>query len=172
MEYKPVMLTHWTSNMQRKIKFIVSFIKGEAYETDEYKDFIIKTPDYIENRDRPVWSATVPEAGTIYDYTFDAKSNRWINWIAELPPYKIPKDAQFNEIVVPTIDTVRNEWILEKLLIQGYHVMCTGDTGTGKSVLVKNKLLGGMPEEFHPIFLNFSAQTSANQTQDLIDALP
>jgi len=60
--------------------------------------------------------------------------------------------------------------MIEKLLKKGYHVVCTGDTGTGKSVSVKNKLIKGMPEKFTSIFLNFSAQTSANQTQDLIDS--
>ena len=55
--------------------------------------------------------------------------------------------------------------------MKGYHVMCTGDTGTGKSVTIKAKLLTGMPDNFTaPINLNFSAQTSANQTQDLIDS--
>lgn len=52
----------------------------------------------------------------------------------------------------------------------GFHVLCTGDTGTGKSVSIKNKLLFGMPSNFNSMSLNFSAQTSANQTQDLIDS--
>lgn len=60
-------------------------------------------------------------------------------------------------------------YLLDTMLIHKVHVLCTGETGTGKSVSVKNKLLTGLPEEFNSIFLNFSAQTSANQTQDIID---
>ena len=41
-----------------------------------------------------------------------------------------------------------------------------GPTGTGKSVYIKEKLMHGLlPEEYLPMFVNFSAQTSANQTQ-------
>ena len=149
--------------------FIRQMLTGEVYESEEYKDFIIKNPDYVEDKSRKM-NVTLPEDGLVYDYTFDAKTAKWVNWLEGHPPYKISREAKFNEILVPTIDTIRNEWLLEKLLRKGYHVVCTGDTGTGKSVLIKNKLLSGMPENFSSISINFSAQTSANQTQDLIDS--
>ncbi len=114
-------------------------------------------------------SSTI-ESGLVHDYIFDSKTAKWNNWLEGQPTFKIERDAKFNSIVVPTIDTIRNEWIIELLLCKGNHVMCTGDTGTGKSVTLKNKLLKGMPEKYREISLNFSAQTSANQTQDLIDA--
>lgn len=76
----------------------------------------------------------------------------------------IPRDATFNSIVVPTMDTVRNEYLIHKLVVHGHHVLCTGDTGTGKSVTAK-KLLFGMGEKFSAITVNFSAQTSANQVR-------
>lgn len=44
--------------------------------------------------------------------------------------------------------------------------MFVGPTGTGKSVYVQDKLMHDLPKEkFLPAFVNFSAQTSANQTQ-------
>lgn len=110
-------------------------------DTDEFKDFLLKSPDYVyDNGSRMIRSnVPVPEAGSVYDYYFDSKTVRWISWwdTAHGSMYsngvKIEKDAKFNSIVVPTIDTIRNEWLFEKLLLKGYHVMCTGDTGTGWS---------------------------------------
>lgn len=61
------------------------------------------------------------------------------------------------------MDTVRNEYLIHNLVMHGHHVLCTGDTGTGKSVTAKKKLLFGMGPKFSSIMLNFSAQTSANQ---------
>ena len=49
-------------------------------------------------------------------------------------------------------------------------VMCVGPTGSGKTLCVADKLLNHMPKEFLSHFLNFSARTSANQTQDIIDS--
>lgn len=79
--------------------------------------------------------------------------------------FVIPRDATFNSIVVPTMDTVRNEYLIHRLVVHGHHILCTGDTGTGKSVTAKKKLLFGMGAKFSSIMLNFSAQTSANQVR-------
>ena len=48
-------------------------------------------------------------------------------------------------------------------------VLVVGPTGTGKSLAISDKLTRNMPKEFLPEFITFSAKTSANQTQDLID---
>uniref|UniRef100_A0A8C2TM90 Dynein axonemal heavy chain 1 n=1 Tax=Coturnix japonica TaxID=93934 RepID=A0A8C2TM90_COTJA len=50
------------------------------------------------------------------------------------------------------------------------HVLCIGPTGTGKTLTITDKLLKSLPLKFISHFLTFSAQTSANQTQDLIDS--
>jgi len=44
-----------------------------------------------------------------------------------------------------------------------------GPTGTGKTLAIADKLTKSMPKDFIPEFITFSAKTSANQTQDLID---
>ncbi len=51
------------------------------------------------------------------------------------------------------------------LVAQGRHVLCVGETGTGKTLNVANKLMNDMPPEVVPVFMTFSARTSANQTQ-------
>ena len=48
-------------------------------------------------------------------------------------------------------------------------VLCVGPTGTGKTLAIADKLTKSMPKDFIPEFITFSAKTSANQTQDLID---
>ena len=63
----------------------------------------------------------------------------------------------------------QHELTVHTLLKHGHHVLCTGETGTGKSVSVKTKL-ASMGSKYSTIALNFSAQTRANQTQDIIDS--
>ncbi|KAI8841134.1 dynein heavy chain and region D6 of dynein motor-domain-containing protein [Chytriomyces cf. hyalinus JEL632] len=109
-----------------------------------------------------------PETGSIYDYTFDIERKEWANWM-EYAPEMIPtKNSQ--DIIVPTMDTIRNTFILDLLLHNGCHVLCTGPTGTGKSVTITDKIMKGMDSSFTPLIFSFSARTGANQTQDLIDS--
>ncbi len=48
--------------------------------------------------------------------------------------------------------------------------LCVGPTGTGKNLTIGDKSTRSMSKEFSPEFIAFSAKTSANQTQDLIDS--
>ena len=56
------------------------------------------------------------------------------------------------------------------LLTNNKHVMMTGPTGTGKTVNINSHLQTGFSDKYVPLCITFSAQTSANQTQDLIDS--
>ena len=49
-------------------------------------------------------------------------------------------------------------------------MLCVGPTGTGKTLAISDKLLKGMSSKYLSHFISFSARTSANQTQDIIDA--
>ncbi|KAI9349443.1 dynein heavy chain and region D6 of dynein motor-domain-containing protein [Zopfochytrium polystomum] len=110
-----------------------------------------------------------PSEGTVYDYVFDQGRKTWVNWMDLAPEFQMPSKGS-QDVIVPTIDTVRNTYILDLLLNNACHVLVTGPTGTGKSVTIQDKLMKGMDPTYTPITFNFSARTGANQTQDLIDS--
>ncbi|KAL7746739.1 hypothetical protein RI367_007902 [Sorochytrium milnesiophthora] len=112
----------------------------------------------------------IPTEGIVHDYRFDLTQKRWVNWMSEQPPFQVDLKHSRSEIIVPTMDTVRHSFVLHQLLNGGYNVLCTGPTGTAKSVTVSRKLLNDLGDGFSPIFINFSARTSANQTQDYLDS--
>ena len=71
---------------------------------------------------------------------------------------------------MPTIDNVRNAFLIEFLLKNDKPSLCIGPTGAGKTLTISDKLTRSMPKDFSPEFIVFSAKTSSNQTQDLIDS--
>ncbi|TPX59753.1 hypothetical protein SpCBS45565_g07659 [Spizellomyces sp. 'palustris'] len=123
----------------------------------------------IQMAERPL-GTPFPDNGLVYDYIFDQEQSIWIDWMSFAPEFQMNPKLNPSEVIVPTIDTIRNTYLLHLLLHHGCHVLTTGPTGTGKTVTVQDKLMRGMDQTFMPLVFNFSARTSANQTQDLIDS--
>ncbi|KAI9224756.1 dynein heavy chain and region D6 of dynein motor-domain-containing protein [Blastocladiella britannica] len=112
-----------------------------------------------------------PDGQLVYDYVYTADMKKWVTWMRRFEQtVKIPKNAEYSDIMIPTKDTIRYDFLLDVLMTHHKSVLLVGPTGTGKSKYISRKLLSGMPKHFAPIFVNFSARTSANQTQDIIMA--
>ncbi|VVC38387.1 Dynein heavy chain, domain-2,Dynein heavy chain domain,Dynein heavy chain, P-loop containing D4 domain,P- [Cinara cedri] len=110
---------------------------------------------------------------SVFDYRFvleDQSKGQWILWsnyVTEAPP--IPHGIPFNEIIVPTIDSIRHQVLMSTLITHNKPMMTVGKTGTGKSTYIMNYLFTKLDKiKNQSSFINFSANTSANLTQDII----
>lgn len=105
-----------------------------------------------------------PNVGSCYDYKYSVDKKEWVYWTETISEFVIDNKAQYNEIIVPTFDSIRMKYIKGLLLKNKKHCLCPGPTGTGKTVNISNLINLEMPEEFGSVPLTFSAQTGANST--------
>ncbi|CAB3221174.1 unnamed protein product [Arctia plantaginis] len=123
-----------------------------------------------------------PAKGRVYDYTLhdggftdltedgEPAAPYWYNWMANMEEYEVDPEWQYADIEVPTLDNVRSAAILGYKIQNWNHVICVGPTGTGKTVTITAKLSHGLHKKYICEFIVFSARTSSNQTQDVIDS--
>ncbi|CAH1793738.1 unnamed protein product [Owenia fusiformis] len=116
-------------------------------------------------------SNSFPERGTVYDYCFEKKSSgQWIDWMDTLnrDTLGIPKDANVSDLIIQTNETARQVFFLQTYLFHEVPLLFVGPTGTGKSAITNSFIVKLPKEQYIPNCMNFSARTSANQTQDII----
>ncbi|XP_056593901.1 dynein axonemal heavy chain 3 isoform X3 [Triplophysa dalaica] len=112
-----------------------------------------------------------PERGTVYDYYFHKQgSGQWNSWTESISTEDrvIPAAAKVSDLIIPTAETSRQLFFLRMYLSHEVPALIVGPTGTGKSVINNNFLMSLPKERYTPNCINFSARTSANQTQDII----
>lgn len=77
---------------------------------------------------------------TLYEYYFDPELLKWVPWADKVPEYVHNPELRYNEILVPTVDTVRNTWLLELMVKIRKPVVLVGETGTSKTATTQNFL--------------------------------
>ncbi|CAM38695.1 putative dynein heavy chain [Leishmania braziliensis MHOM/BR/75/M2904] len=89
---------------------------------------------------RFVGSGSLPEARTLYDYYFDLQDSRWKPWNLLVKPFERKPGQPFCSLLVSTVDTERNMWLLNKVMLNRTPVMFVGESGTAKTVTIQSHL--------------------------------
>ncbi|KAG3198934.1 Dynein heavy chain 7, axonemal [Phytophthora cactorum] len=127
-------------------------------------------PAFEDGKNTYSLALPVPGKGNLHDYYFSIEENKWFKWEEMLKPYVIQPNTPFNQIVVPTIFTAQLEYLVQLLVTNKRKVLVCGPTGTGKSCYMTSILNEVLPQDQNSvIMLSFSAKTSANMTQNIID---
>jgi len=120
---------------------------------------------------KPLKKIVFPDRGTIYDHIYFPVENKWKNWNELIDKdQKIPRDASPQVVIITTSDKMKYSWLLETFVKNRIPTLFVGPTGTGKSIYIQNVLQNVLDKDkFTTIEVGFSAQTSAVQTQGIID---
>uniref|UniRef100_A0A3P8VG82 Dynein axonemal heavy chain 7 n=1 Tax=Cynoglossus semilaevis TaxID=244447 RepID=A0A3P8VG82_CYNSE len=113
----------------------------------------------------------IPDRGTVYDFYFQKKGQgHWQMWtdLITCEENVIPTGASVSDLIIPTMETARQLYFLRTYVVHEVPMLLVGSTGTGKSVISKSFLEKLPKDAYTPNCINFSARTSANQTQDIM----
>ncbi|CAF4182159.1 unnamed protein product, partial [Rotaria magnacalcarata] len=84
---------------------------------------------------------------TLFEYFFDASKECWISWKRLVPQYVHNPERKFYEILVPTIDTCRSDWLLQLSYRIKRPVLFVGESGTSKTATIHSFLRKLSPDQ-------------------------
>ncbi|TPX53528.1 hypothetical protein SeMB42_g00716 [Synchytrium endobioticum] len=79
-----------------------------------------------------------PPKDTVFDYYVSPEKKNWAGWDEKLPVWKFPPGAPFHKLFVPTVETVRNEFLIHALTKIASPILLMGELGAGKSAIIQN----------------------------------
>ena len=68
---------------------------------------------------------------------FDLNNCQWIKWTDTTEKFSFSPEEDYQNIIVPTQDSIRYTFLLDLLMKNDLHVLFTGNTGTGKTVNIQ-----------------------------------
>lgn len=105
--------------------------------------------------------------GDVFEFGI-SKEHKLEAWGEQLPKFEFDPKENFFNILVPTNDTVKFKYLLGTLVYNECNVLLTGETGVGKSVIIKDFLIKSQ-ENIVSAFVNFSGKTSCNNLKDAFE---
>ncbi|GBG33042.1 Dynein heavy chain 7, axonemal [Hondaea fermentalgiana] len=125
----------------------------------------------------------MPDEGLLFDYCFIGGGSKtigspevkksaktWMSWTDTFVLPQLDKDAEFSSLVIPTKVTAQMERIVVLNLLNSFPVLVVGPTGTGKSMFIGQILSQSVDQDvYKTVPVAFTAKTSANQTQEIVD---
>lgn len=106
----------------------------------------------------------------VYNVYVDLAAKEVKNWSHLLPEFKYDPTAPYFGILVPTTDTTRYRYLLQKLTNGGHNVLLMAETGVGKSVII-GSFLNEMVNAGKCVsyVMGYSAQTKPANLRDVLE---
>ncbi|KAG5679915.1 hypothetical protein PVAND_009451 [Polypedilum vanderplanki] len=109
-----------------------------------------------------------PPVGTVFNYYINPETKEFCPWSDLVKNYEFDPEIPLQATLVPTADTMRLRYFMDLLIDKKHPVMLIGGSGTGKSVIVSDKLQS-MPDKFTIQNVPFNFYTTSEMLQKILE---
>uniref|UniRef100_A0A672LPL1 Dynein, axonemal, heavy chain 5 like n=1 Tax=Sinocyclocheilus grahami TaxID=75366 RepID=A0A672LPL1_SINGR len=154
------------AHIKRLFIFAVMWSVGALLELDDRAKMEVFLKKHNAKLDLP----TTQGDQTIFEFVVSA-TGEW-DLCLKVPEYHYPKDSvpDYASILVPNVDNIRTDFLMQTIMKQGKAVLLIGEQGTAKTVMIKGYMSKYDPETHLSKSLNFSSATLPGMFQQTIES--
>ena len=148
-------------HLERLFLFSIMWSLGAVLELDDRA----KMEEFVLKQSKLDWPKC-KEDETIFEYVV-GENGRWQHWGERVEEFFYPPDQvlEYSSILVPNVDNVRTNFLIQTIAKQNKAVLLIGEPGTAKTVMIKGYTSSFDPEYKLTKSFNFSSATTPNMVQ-------
>ncbi|XP_010617035.1 dynein heavy chain 17, axonemal [Fukomys damarensis] len=139
---------------------------GGAMFQDQLVDYRVEFSKWWINEFKTI---KFPSQGTVFDYYIDPDSKKFLPWTDKVPHFELDLDVPLQASLVHTTETTRIRYFMDLLVGKSWPVMLVGNTGSGKSVLMGEKLESLGTDDYLVQAVPFNFYTTSAMLQGVLE---
>ncbi|XP_022915026.2 dynein beta chain, ciliary isoform X1 [Onthophagus taurus] len=138
---------------------------GSAMFQEQATDYRVEFTKWWVNEFK---SVKFPTGGTVFDYFIDCETKQFVPWAESLGRFELDPDMPLQAVLVHTAESIRVRYFLNLLMEKKHPVMLVGTAGSGKTVLVGEKLTS-LSENYAVTNVSFNFYTTSEMLQKILE---
>ena len=146
-----------TAQLGRLYVFALMWSLGALLELHDRK----RLEEYLIQNNRGLDLPRIKGDETIFEYVV-SDAGEWEHWNNRVTSYIYPPDSvpEYSSILVPNVDNVRTDFLIDLISKQDKSVLLIGEQGTAKTVIIKGYCNKMDPESYLFKSFNFSSAST------------